>query len=187
MIEKIIIQAIGILAMAFNIWSYQQKKQTYVIGCQLFGSLLFSVHFFALGAYMGGLLNAIGIFRAAVFIFKDKFRSENILWLIGFEAVYLASYVLTFTLLKKEFNPLNAVVDILPIIGMTATTIAFRSKSSNTTRSLGLISSPSWLVYNIVSFSIGAICCEVLSLVSIAVGFFRLDKKEKRNKNKSEI
>ncbi|MBR2337732.1 MAG: YgjV family protein [Clostridia bacterium] len=179
MIEKIIIQAIGILAMAFNIWSYQQKKQTYVIGCQLFGSLLFSVHFFALGAYMGGLLNAIGIFRAVVFIFKDQFRSENILWLIGFEAVYLASYVLTFTLLKKEFNPLNAVVEILPIIGMTATTIAFRSKSSKTTRSLGLISSPSWLVYNIVSFSIGAICCEVLSLVSIAVGFFRLDKKEK--------
>lgn len=171
-------QIIGIFAMAFNIFSYQQKQQKGVIAFQLFGSALFTVHFFMLKAYMGGLLNAVGIVRAVVFLRKDIFKTDNIWWLIGFEAVYALSYLLTFTVFGTAFTFGNAVVEFLPLIGMTATTIAFRSRSAKTTRLLGLISSPSWLIYNIVSLSVGAICCEAFSLLSIFVGMFRLDKKK---------
>lgn len=178
---EIIAQAIGVVAMLFNIFSYQQKEQNHVIAWQLIGSLLFTAHFFMLGKYMGGLLNAVGIIRAVVFLNKEKFNSTHILWLIGFILVYFASYLLTFTLFGVEFNFVNAVVEVLPLIGMTATTVAFRCKSSSQTRLLGLISSPSWLVYNIVSLSIGAICCEAFSLVSIIVGIMRLDAKSDGN------
>ena len=169
-------QIIGVLAMAFNIWSYQQKQQKYIIALQLFGSLLFTAHFFMLGAYMGGLLNAVGIVRALVFLYKDKLKSQHVLWLVAFILAYILSYFLTFTLFKKEFTLINSIVEILPVIGMTATTIAFRCKTAKSTRLLGLVSSPAWLIYNIVNLSIGAICCEVFSLISIIIGLIRLDK-----------
>lgn len=172
-------QIIGVFAMIFNIWSYQQKSQKYIIALQLLGSALFTAHFFMLGAYMGGLLNAVGIVRAVVFLLKDKLKSDHVLWLIGFIVIYLLSYILTFTLLGKEFNLINATVEILPVIGMTATTFAFRCKTAKITRLLGFVSSPSWLIYNIVNFAIGAICCEVFSLLSIVVGLIRLDRKGK--------
>ena len=40
------------------------------------------------------------------------------------------------------------------------------------------VSSPAWLIYNIISLSIGAICCEVFSLISILVGLLRLDREK---------
>ena len=92
--------------------------------------------------------------------------------------IYAASYVLTFTVFNKKFDVWNAVIEVLPLIGMTATTFAFRSRTPKTTRLLGLVSSPSWLVYNLISLSIGAICCEVISLVSILVGYLRMDRKK---------
>jgi len=63
-------QIIGVFAMIFNIWSYQQKQQKHIIALQLLGSALFTVHFFMLGAYMGGLLNAVGIVRRSFFYGK---------------------------------------------------------------------------------------------------------------------
>ena len=53
---QIIAQAIGILAMAFNIISYQGKQQKTVIALQLIGACLFSVNFLMLGATIGGIL-----------------------------------------------------------------------------------------------------------------------------------
>ena len=149
---EIVAQIIGIFAMAFNIWSYQQKQQKHIIALQL---------------------------RALVFLYKDQLKSDRVLWLIGFICVYCVSYVLTFTALGKEWNALNGIIELLPVIGSTAITLAYRSKNAKSTRLLGLIVSPSWLIYNIVFLSIGAICCEILSIISIVVGFFRLDKNTK--------
>ena len=61
---------------------------------------------------------------------------------------------------------------------MIATTISFRLTDAKSIRRYGLISSPSWLVYNIVNFAIGAIICEVLSLCSIVIGMIRLDRNK---------
>ena len=179
---EIIAQIIGIIAMAFNILSYQQKRQRYIIMWQLLGTTLFTVNFFLLGAYTGALLNAVGIVRAIVFLYKDTLRTDHPLWLFGFIAVYLLSYVLTFTAFEKAFNFTNALVEILPVIGMTATTLAFRSKTAKTTRLLGLISAPSWLIYNIVAKSMGAILCAAFCIVSILVGLLRFDRNKTLDK-----
>jgi hypothetical protein len=132
-----------------------------------------------LGAIVGSILNVVAAVRAVVFLNKDRLRANHPAWLAGFILVYLLSYVLTFTVFGKEATPVNLLVEFLPVIGMTATTISFRMSDAKAIRRFGLISSPSWLVYNIVSFSVGAIICEVLSLGSIFIGMFRLDRKNK--------
>jgi hypothetical protein len=171
-------QLVGIAAMGFNILSYQQKTRSRAIAFQLGGALLFSVNFFLLGAIVGSILNIVAAVRAIVFLNKEKLRADHPLWLAGFVAVYLLSYILTFTLFGKDATAGNLLVEFLPVIGMTATTISFRLQDAKAIRRYGLISSPSWLVYNIANFSIGAIACEVLSLFSIIIGIVRYDRKE---------
>lgn len=171
-------QLIGLVAMAFNILSYQQKNQKTVIGFQFFGSVLFALNFLMLGALVGGILNIIGIVRALVFMNKEKFHADRPIWLWGFIAAYLATYVLTFTVFGQEVTILNLVIEALPVIGMTAITVGFRMTDARAVRRMGLISSPSWLIYNIANGSIGAICCEVFTLGSILIGMLRLDRKK---------
>ena len=174
----IIAQAVGIFAMAFNILSYQQKTRKMAIAFQLGGSILFSINFFMLGALVGGILNALGIIRALVFLNKEKLHADRPIWLAGFTAAYILSYILTFTAFGKEPTVFNFIIELLPVIGMVATTISFRLTDARSIRRFGLVSSPSWLVYNIVNFAIGAIICEVLSLCSILIGMIRLDRKK---------
>lgn len=176
--REVIAQIIGIFAMAMNVLSYQQKKQKTVIAFQLVGGALFAANFLMLGATVGGILNLVGVFRAIVFMNKDKFHSDKLAWQVGFVTIYLVSYVLTFTLFGKEANPVNFIIEFLPVVGMTATTISFRYKDAKMVRRFGLISSPSWLIYNIANGSVGAICCEVFSLISILIGIIRLDIKK---------
>ena len=175
---EIVAQAIGILAMVFNILSYQGKKQKTVITLQLFGGLLFAVNFWMIGAKVGGILNVIAVIRALLFLFKDKLKADSIFWLIGFILSYIAVYVLTFTVFGTELTPWNLIREILPVIGMTALSVGFRLKDAAGIRKCGLISSPAWLIYNIAVGSWGAIICETLTLISIFVGMFRHDKKQ---------
>ena len=175
---KIIAQIIGIIAMAFNILSYQGKKQSTIITFQLFGGLLFAINFLMLGAIVGGLLNIIAVIRAVVFLYKDKLKADKLPWFIAFFALYVSVYVLNFTVLGQEPTTLNLFIELLPVIGMTALHIGFMLKDASDIRKCALVSSPSWLVYNIVNGSVGAIICETLALVSIFIAMFRHDKKK---------
>ena len=172
-----IAQIIGIAAMAFNILSYQGKSQKTVILLQLFGAGLFAVNYLLLGAVVGGVLNLIGAVRAVVFLFKDKLKANHLGWLVGFIVSYIAVYVLNFTVFGKEPTVYNFVIEILPVIGMLSLNIGFRMKNASDVRKCGLVSSPSWLIYNITVGSWGAIFCEIFTLISIFVGMFRHDKK----------
>lgn len=174
---EIIAQGIGIVAMMFNILSYQGKRQKTVIALQLCGGALFSVNYLLLGAAVGGILNILATLRAVVFLFKKQLKADRLPWLIGFLASYIAVYVLNFTVFGKEATPYNLIIEVLPVIGMVALNIGFRLKNAADVRKCGLISSPAWLIYNITVGSWGAIVCEILTLASIFIGMFRHDKK----------
>ena len=176
--QEIIAQGIGILAMAFNIISYQGKKQSTVIALQLMGGMLFAISFLMLGQMIGGILNVIATVRALIFLFKDKLKADRLPWFIFFIATYLAVYVLNFTLFGKEPTVKNLLIEVLPVIGMVALNIGFRLKKASDVRKCALVSSPAWLIYNISAGAVGAIICESVSLVSIFVGMFRHDRKK---------
>lgn len=174
---EIFAQGVGILAMLFNVLSYQSKKQKNIIALQLFGAALFSANYFMLGATVGGLLNLIGAIRAIVFLFKEKLKADNLVWFIAFVSSYIAIYVLNFAVFGKEVTLFNLIIEVLPVIGMTALNIGFRLKRAADVRKCALVSSPSWLIYNIAAGSWGAIACEIFTLFSIIIGILRHDRK----------
>ena len=175
---EIIAQAIGIIAMSLNIISYQQKEQRKIIVMQLFGAALFAVNMFMIGATVGGILNAVGAARAVVYSNKKRFRADKLIWVFMFGILYLTSYALTFTVFGKEPTVTNIIVEFLPLIGMFATGIGFYLTDAKSVRRMGLISSPSWLIYNIFNFAIGGIICEILAIFSIIIGMIRHDRKK---------
>ncbi len=177
---EITAQIIGIVAMTFNILSYQGKSQKTVLLLQLLGSTLFAVNFLLLGAAVGGIMNIIAVIRAGVFLYRDKFKADSVYWFTAFIASYIAVYVLNFTVFGKEATVFNLIIELLPVIGMISITVGYRLKDSAGIRKCGLVNSPSWLIYNISAGSWGAILCETFTLVSIFVGIFRHDKEADR-------
>lgn len=175
-----IAQGFGILGMAMNCVSYQAKNQRNIIIFQFFGSLLFAINMFMLGKTMGGLLNMVGIFRALVYMNKDRLKYIN-LWTALFFLLYIASYVATFAVLGTEPNTRNFLVEILPLIGMMATNIGFVMKDAKSVRYSAFVSAPSWLLYNCLGQpAIGGILCECFSIISAVTALIRHDlKKEK--------
>ncbi len=180
---ELVAQIIGIIAMLFNILSYQQKSHKGVISFQLLGGFLFSINFFLLGAVVGGILNAVAVIRAIVYLGEKRFHSGSIIWVFAFSVISICSYILTFTVFDKDFTLFNAVIEFLPVLAMVVSTVAFRMQNAKKIRFFGLIVSPSWLIYNISNFALGAILCEVFSLCSIIIGIIRYDILKAKTKN----
>ena len=175
---ELIAQGIGIIAMTFNILSYQGKTKRTVILMQLIGTFLFTLNFALLGATIGALMNGIGFIRAIIFVNKDKFHAERIGWLIGFLIVFTLMYPVTFLVFDKEPTLRNFILELLPVIGMCTGTVGYYMKEARHVRKLALIGSPCWLIYNVFTGSIGGILCEVFSLVSVVIGMLRYDRKK---------
>ena len=173
----LIAQIFGLIGMAVAILSYQGKTKRTVILMQLVSTLMFTINFAMLGATIGALLNGIGFIRAIIFINKDKFHTERIGWLIGFIVVFALMYPATFLIFHKEVTAQNLILELLPVIGMCAGTVGYYLKDAAHVRKLALIGSPCWLIYNIFTGSIGAVLCEVFSLISVIIGMIRHDRK----------
>ena len=62
---------------------------------------------------------------------------------------------------------------------MVATNVSLRMTEAKHIRLLAYISSPSWLIYNIITASIGATITEIIALISVTIGIIRLDVKKK--------
>lgn len=180
---ELISQIIGIIAMIFAILSYQRKTGKGTLVFQLICGFLFSIHLFMLNAISGALLNMIAVIRAILFLNKEKLKSDNNIWLAGFIVVYIIFYAMTFTVFKMEINSRNLLTEVLPVIGMIASTLGLRCSDASKIRKFGLISSPAWLTYGIINGSVGGSVSEFLSLCSIIIGIIRLDIKKSKYDN----
>ena len=176
---QILIQGIGIVAMALYIFSFQFKTKKSILTVQLFSSMLFMVHFGLIGAITGSILNGIGALRALVISSRPKKWAMHKAWIPFFFVCYFASYALTFLVFRREPTVFNLLLELLPVAGMIVTTFAFLSEKERGVRLLSLVNSPLWLTYNAVSGSIGGTLTESFSLVSILVAIFRFDIKKR--------
>ena len=175
--KDIIIQLISIAGLVFNVSSFQQKNKHALILIQLFGAILFSVHFFLLGAYTGFLINLICILRATVFSFENMQEKTRKLWIVLLISAYLIAYVLAFAVFKIEFTPLNALIEALPTLGICLVTVSFGIGGIFRVRAFSSVNSLGWLTYNLVHHSVGGVLTEVICLISIAIGVIRHDLK----------
>ena len=176
-------QGVGAAALIIAMLSFQQRTQKKIVLYQLVSSVLFTVHFFMIGAYVGSLLNFIGIFRAAVFANKDKKWAQNKAWLFVFLFAFAAAGILTLdgdidiTTWNVSFASVSTYIAMLPVFGMSFTTVAFWITDAAAVRLVSFPSSPCWLTYNLYNRSWAGAGTEIILMTSIIVAMLRYDFK----------
>lgn len=169
-------QIIGIVAMGINILSYQLKTKRSILFLQMIGTTLFAINMYMLGALSGCLLNSIGVLRTVVYMQRDR-KGFPVKAITGaFILMYAVSYVLVFTIFEKEPSLINFLVELLPLIGMSALTVGAALTGTKAIRVCAFVNSPCWLIYNCINFVIGGILCEIFTIVSVILALVRLDK-----------
>ena len=164
-----IIQGIGFVAVALFIASYQIKSNRWLFLLQLLGSLLFCIQFFMLGALSGCLSLVVNILRNALMMKYNDWKWVRKKW-CPLIIVLLFALVLVLTW--------NGPVSLLAFAASVTSTIAYWTNSPRKIRMVNLLcSSPCWLVYDVIVFSIGGIISESFTIVSILISLIRFGWK----------
>ncbi|MFA6782968.1 MAG: YgjV family protein [Sedimentibacter sp.] len=157
-------QIIGFIGTGLLVFSYQFKESKKLFIVQMFSNIAYILHFFMLGAFSGSINIAIALVRNFVLINSGKGWARNKYWLWLFISLHIIVTIFTY---QDMFS-------LLPCIGMVAITIASWTRNGKKIRMTNIfVNSPSWLIYDIYTVSYSGIVCEVLTLLSVIISFFR--------------
>ena len=169
-------QAVGICATVLAIISFQQKTQKRIVFFQLLNNVLWTAHFLMLGAWAGGILNAIGIFRGLVFVHRtDKKWAQSPVWYGVFSLAFIGAAIFS-------WHQGDGALALLPMAGMLFTTVSLALRNPFRVRVVSFFSSPCWLTYNVIKGSLPGAFTEVFMMCSIIVGILRIDLPNMRKK-----
>lgn len=165
MVDSIIVQGIGLLAVVCFIFSFQIKSNKALFICQMTGSALFCLQYLLLGALTGCVNYLAAIIRNLMLSNIEKYpmlRWKG--WTYIFSAIAVIIMIFTW----------QGPASILPTLAFVVGTFAMWTDNAQKIRFFNLICiSPSYLAYGIYAGSIGAIINELFILTSIIISIFR--------------
>ncbi|MCR4674401.1 MAG: YgjV family protein [Lachnospiraceae bacterium] len=167
---EVFTQVIGFVAMFFSVFSFQMNSHKKIILMQMAATVCFAIQYYLLGAYTGMVVDIIATVRSMIFYFReDKEWARSKWWIVIFMAAFAVSGIFTY----------ESPVSLLAIFAMMLNTISFACTKPKLVRTTILISSPMFLIYNIIMASMGGIVNEVFVEISSVVGLLRYDIKGK--------
>ena len=158
----LLIQIIGLTAIAVEICTQQIKNPRLIILCSTPANLLWALQYVMLGAPAGATTNGAGAFKnLGVFFLKQKWRP----YIIGL-------YILTAWGLGLYL--FSAWYDILPLLAVTALNLAFLQAENRPLIARAIIINCSlWIVYNAIVASWMGLICACLVICSSIIGMYR--------------
>ena len=163
------IQIIGIIAAAIFTFSFQIRSRKLLLLAQFAADLLFCIQFYLLGGLSGCygmILNCLRNILLALFGEKPFMKWKG--WVVIFSLLAVAMAVTAW----------EGPVSLLPLAANVACYIGYWSGSSRNIRLSNLfVACPGWLVYDMITGSLGGALNEAVSLVSIIVSLFRFGWK----------
>lgn len=172
--SDIIFNAVGILGIISVLIAYQCKKHRNVMIFRTANEMLFAVQYFMLGAYTGMAMNLIGSTRNMTFAYLVERKKSTMLWRYIFSAVVVVFLIFTWDGAKS----------LLSGIAKISTTFAYGSKRVALVRTVSLLSTTAWLIYNLLVVAYAGAVSEMLTFISIVIGIVRIDLK---NRTKTEV
>jgi hypothetical protein len=157
-------QIIGFFALAFSVIAFQIDRRKTILFFLALGNLLWSAHFFLLGAYTGAAMNSLAIVRNYFFITqRSRFKRDYL------PAVFIVIFGLA------TFATWDGIISLLPFFGMCFGTVAFWQRKTKIIRLLSIISPPIWFTYNFINNSYAGMLVEVFVFSSICIAIIRYD------------
>ncbi len=158
------LQAVGFVAVAFFILSYQMRSNRLLFMFQLIGCLIFSFQFFMMGAYTGALGLLVNILRNTLLLRIDRWpwvRSRITL------SAIIGLLILITCLTWSGW------ISLLPFFSVAVTSIGYWTNNAQEIRFSQLIGSPCTLLYDVLIRSWGGALSEGIALVSIIISIKR--------------
>lgn len=172
--NQTIIQGIGYVALFSLVFSFQRNKRSNILLFQIIATIVFTLHYYLLHAWIAVAMNAIEALRTILFYQKDmKVWAQHPVWMY----ISMGAFILAGLIIWTDYSSL------LLIIATVVDTFALWKSSTRSIRFLMLISRPLWFVYNFLVGSYAGMTTEVLVLASVLIGIVRFDVL----KNKKEV
>lgn len=166
-------QAVGIVAVALFVLSYQLKRRNSIILCNATSRSLYIVQYLLLFAFEGAVLDVLGLISSVLAQKKDtpflkKYRIPVLV------AINLSLVAATVLLWQNIFS-------LFPLLGVLLHTSAFWITDEKKIRLLSFFGSPFWLAYNLYALAIGSAVGDALTICSIGLAILRYDILKKSN------
>lgn len=163
-----IAQILGFIAIILGCASYQGRTTKQILYLQSAGSCFWALHFFLIGAPMGGFLNAFSMPRNLIYSERGKKPwADSVLWPIGFTVVFICAATYSYIVLDEGW------VCLISLSAQILGNFALRLTNAQALRIYSIIISLLWLTYNVFSCSIPAVICETLNQISLYIALFR--------------
>ncbi len=161
---------IGIIAVAFYLLGYQQKKRKNIILFNATSRVLYIIQYILLSAFEGAVLDIAGIVSSLLAQKKESpFIKKHIkIFVVCVNLLIIASGLMLY----------KSPVSLLPVAGVLLHTSAFWISDEKIIRQVSLSGCPFWLLYNFLSGAYGSCIGDILSIVSLVTAMLRYDYKK---------
>ncbi len=170
---NIVAQVIGLLAIISYAISPHAKTKKRVLVFHLISSILYALQYFLLNAFSAMITNTVGAVKCYVFYLYEKKGKEipkSLFWI--FMLIILALGILTY----------NNIYSLIPILTSILSLYAVWQNNLKVFRAIVIISSISWIAYNIIVGAYIGVIGNVFQLSSAIIAIIRFDiLKEKQN------
>lgn len=158
---------IGLLAVAFFVLSYLQKRRGIILATNLTSRVLYVVQYLLLGAFEGAVLDVLGAASGAVANADERefIKKNKRVIFIGINAVIIVAGILLY----------QNIFSLFPLVGILLQTDALWLKKEKYIRIVSMLGCPFWFTYNFVSGAYGSCIGDVLSFVALGVSLLRYD------------
>ena len=164
-----VVQAIGFVGVALSLISFQFKDYQKLMWLRVICELVFALQYFLLGGYTGMATNLLSCVTNTVYRERIKKNKGTRVFQIVFVCLFALVGVLTW----------HGWISLLVIFAKSISSFANGLGDNKKIRFLNLIVMSLWIAYDVAVFSIGGVVCDLLTITSIIIAFFRLDKKDK--------
>ena len=177
---NIIGQIFGGIAFLVACTKYFQRKKALMMKTSIIAYSFYIVHYFLIGAIAGSYTLLIAIFRDSYIYLRERHHKKHRHRKVYNNAfVFIALFSIYFSLIIIN---LNTPSNILPLsAGITYLTFEWFTTNKTTLKIAGGITTIPWVFYDIISFSIPALCSDVISMFVCVAGIYK-DKKRRTRK-----
>lgn len=166
--HSVIAQAIGFIALALNVGSYQLKNSRQLVLCRAAGDTVYIFHYLLLASYSGCVTVAFCAANGLLCGFRGNRWADWKGWKWLISAMLIIACLITW---RDAFDPLPCLCTLISV--MTTIWVTWSGKGNVIRMGRLFVAGPTWLLYSALVGSIPGVLTEAIGMTSAAIALKR--------------